>query len=198
VSGKLVSLRYDEHKPTKVVRLDLKLSESGDFVFWQNAIDQAAPVGKAPKWAVRQAPSFQIRLGVLERVDKPDRSGYVFRWPGGEERFVVRRDQHLTSKEVNMAFPEPPGLRPIGFKLDNGVEYLFQTAAGVRSELATAQAAAAEHPDSKGVARLFEGEAGSRLEIALVGPTSVFRTEIEINGRKVTLWANRKVDLPAK
>ena len=142
--------------------------------------------------------SFRIRAGTIEPLDEPDRIGYVFRSNGEEQMFVARRDEHLTSKSVKLPSPYPPNLQPIGFKLGNGVEYLYQTSAGLRSELATAQAAAKEHPESKVVARLFQGEAGSRLELALAGPTPVFRTDLKINGRDITLWSNRKPDVPAK
>lgn len=142
--------------------------------------------------------SFQIRAGTLEPVTEAGRRGYVFRWPGGEEWFVVSNDEFLRSKKVELVFPVPKGLRPAGFRLENGVEFLYQTSEGPRSELATAQAAAAQYPDVKAVARLFDGDGKSVVAIALAGPTAVFRTDLKTTGKEYTLWANRQPDKPAE
>jgi hypothetical protein len=162
------------------------------------ALTLFALLGNGDCLNAKEIETFRIRVGTLEPVEEPEKRGYLFRCPDGDELFVVARDQHLSSKKVEMAFPYPAGLQPIGFKLDNGLEYLYKTPAGVRSELATAQAAAAENPGSKAVAIIFAGQAKSRLEIMLSGKTPVIRVDIEIDGKTVTLWSARKLDEPAK
>jgi len=143
----------------------------------------------------REVESFRIREGTIEPVEKPHGS-YLFRSSSGDELFDLSGEAFLRSKKAEL--PNIPGLREIGFKLNNGAEYLYRTAEGGRTELATAQAAAAEHPGKKVASRLFQGEGGSRLEIAVTGLTPVFRTDVKIGGRDITLWANRKPEVPAK
>jgi hypothetical protein len=137
--------------------------------------------------------SFLIRSGSLTPIAPPGR-GYVFRSDSGEEEvFDMSGKAFLQSSNVSL--PGIPGLREVGFKLDAGAEYLYRT---LGSLTATWQVAESEHPNSKMVALIFEGEAGSRLEVALEGPTAVFRTDLKFNGLTITLWSNRKPIVPVK
>jgi hypothetical protein len=143
--------------------------------------------------------AVRIEAGTLTPLPAP-RWGYVFRSDGGaEEVYDKSGAEFLVSKKLE--FPgDLPGLREIGFKMDNGKAYFYQRDGGeFGSESRTIKLAEKENPGRKGFSRIFEGKlGGTRLEIALAGATPVLRTTVRINGVNVTFWANRVPDPAAK
>lgn len=141
--------------------------------------------------AAQEIKTFRARLGSLEFAPLPE-VGYIFRF--GPETETFRPQNHLSSKGVELKFRIIPGLDEIGFKLDNGIEYVY----GSTSALATGQRALQEYPRHRVVSMLFEGEGKSRLEIMLKGKTPVIRVDLQVGERKLNLWSARQPDTPKK
>ena len=128
--------------------------------------------------------SMRVTSGTIELAKEP-KHGYIFRWEGGDEFFDTSLNASLSNKT---AFAVGiPGLKDIGFKLDNGREYLFSAA----SDLRLMQLAAEEFPGHKVSAQLFDGQGGQRLEIRVSGQTPVYRIDLKIQGRELVLWSMR-------
>ena len=130
---------------------------------------------------------YVIKTGTLEPVPLP-KYGYLF-VSGSEERFF---DMGPNGRSIRGTFGMDDLIQG-GFKLDNGKRYLRDGEKGGELE----RRAASENPGSKVVAMLFRGEAGNILEVKVKGKTPVYRIDIKIGDREVTLWANvEKVDDP--
>lgn len=134
-----------------------------------------------------QVESSQLSVGVLSQM-APPAHGYIFRSDSGVTEVY---DMSLKATKMNYHGElGPPDIREIGFRLDNGAEYLYSTSAGVRNEVATALLAEMEYPGHKRVITLFEGRYGHILEMPASNSVRVLRADVTISGSTFTLWSN--------
>jgi hypothetical protein len=140
--------------------------------------------------------SANIRAGTLARLVSP-KVGFVFQ-PGVGAEEVFEDTGILSTNEGPPRLSLIPDLPWVGFKLDNGVEYHFKTESGFQNELELAQRANKEHPGHKITALLFTNLANRQMEILIEGKTPVYRLDMKIRGRDITIWIPKKVSEPSK
>ena len=125
--------------------------------------------------------SFDVTLGTLE-LNADIKRRFVFR-VGEEEREVFNFDI-LSSSGIQ--FPGLPDLKEIGVRCTSGKVYQY----GNLTKNTFAERFMKEHPDEVGESLIFEGATGQLLEIKLKGRTPVYRIDLKVQGREVTLWSN--------
>lgn len=174
---------------TQVLRLKVSIDENPVSV-WYN-LDKSERVSeKQTKWVrdwhgVKDA---QVTFGTLERIAPPG-LGYVFRPDSGKpEVFDFLNGKTPSRGERQRAIP---GAREIGFKLDDGSEYLFGSEGESTSESALVTKALAAHPGNKLSARLLQGEDKAKFEVPISGQIPVIRITIAVKNRKIHSWRNR-------
>lgn len=125
--------------------------------------------------------AFKVQHGTLERNSDIKRR-FVFR-VGEKEREVF--DLSILDKSGTQ-FPGLPDLREIGFRCKSGKLFEY----GKVSKNTFVEQFAKSHPDEELKALVFEGVTGQKIKIEIKGRTSVFRIDIKLDDRNITLWSN--------
>lgn len=125
--------------------------------------------------------TFNVQLGTLETNSEIKRR-FVFR-VGEEEREVF--DLSILNKS-GMQFSGLPDLHEIGIRCKSGKLFEY----GEVSKNTFVEQFAKSHPDEELKALVFEGVTGQIIEIKIKGRTPVFRIDLKLDHRNITLWSN--------
>ena len=127
--------------------------------------------------------SFRVQLGTLEMKRNPGLS-FVFRVGGAEEVFDASPKAILGASGIE--FPGLPDSKEVGIRVASKRVFEY----GELDKLRFAERFLAEHPQETVEAIVFMGPTGQRFELKLKGQTLVYRVDLKIEGRDVTLWSN--------
>lgn len=129
--------------------------------------------------------SFEITQGTLEITSDLKRL-YIFRSEGKEEAYDCTMEGQLKSDLLkNMGSID---LEEIGFCSSSGAEFTYER----QNKTSSLEKFKKDHPTEKIEFYVFKGVTGKKLEIKVSEETSVYRVQLVISGKNITLWSNNQ------